>query len=76
MKKVFEGQTVIETRVYDNGITIMLRLHEKVWEVYYETDGFPLSFGFGLPYDKTTKSQAWGYAEANAHQVCMAIFLS
>ena len=75
MKCVFEGQTGYKVRVYDNGITIVLRLKNKVWEVYYETDGFPLTFGFGLPYDKTTESQAWGYAEANAQQVCMAIFL-
>ena len=74
MKCRFEGQTCDKVRVYDNGIIIVLRLKDKVWEVYYETDGFPLIFGFGLPYDKTTESQVWGYAEANAHQICMAIF--
>ena len=76
MKIIKEFMTAIDTRIYDNGITIMVRLHNNVWEVYYETDGFPLTFGFGIPYEKATQRQVWGYAEANAHQVCMSIFLA
>ena len=76
MKCIFEGTMQFHTRVYENGITITVRKFKDTWEVFYMTDGFPMTFGFGIPYNKHTLSQVWGYAEANAHQICMTIFLS
>ena len=75
MKCLYEGLTHDKIRVYDNGITIVIRKTKTTYEVFYETDGFPLTFGFGLPDKGYTMSQVWGYAEANAHRICMAIFM-